>query len=101
MLEYVFNFEICNIVWFGSTPRQHPVTVDKQSVQFYEGANTILHFPLLQGRRFNQIMTLIRKYRSRYGQMIDQIICLLLIISGLLGIPHYFNWNVDPAVWLR
>ena len=27
----------------------HPVIVDKQSIQLYEGANAKLHFPMLQG----------------------------------------------------
>ncbi len=37
----------------------HPppwLTVDKRSIQFYEGANTNLHFPLLQGGGFIQEM---------------------------------------------
>ena len=45
--------EVC-FLCFGSTPR--PVTVDKQSIHFYEGANTNLHFPLLQGGEFTQLM---------------------------------------------
>ncbi len=32
----------------------HPVIVDKQSIQFYEEANTNLHLPLLQGGGFTQ-----------------------------------------------
>ena len=30
--------------------------MDKQSIQFYEGAKTNIHFPLLQGGGFTQLM---------------------------------------------
>ena len=51
----IFGSIHLQLIYFGCTP-PHPVTVDRQSIPFYEAANTNLHFPLLQAGGVTQLI---------------------------------------------
>ena len=50
----------------------HPVTVEKQPIHFYEGANTNLHFPLLQSGGFTEIICVKPPEMTTFKDSADQ-----------------------------
>ena len=89
-----------------------PVTVDKESIHFYEGANTNLHFPLLEGGGFTQgfsrkdysfIVSIYNRHFQgtilfndlrlagiRYLQMLPQPVT---VITMILDTPRKLTWQ--------